>query len=153
MSHLDSMKIVGKLVKNKKEKRTILNIRLRSINRHVFYFLTHALKRKNGGYGNRLAFPKFQRFLVNICSFQKILLIKVFGCPWYESSKRYKNSSVGILPCETSCMLYQGLGRFFRGMIITRGFVSQNAGTVPEFSIFTFLSVLLVREFLVSTLI
>ena len=47
------------------------------------------LKRENRGYVNRLAFPKFERFLGNICSFQQIIQKKVVGCPWYESSKRF----------------------------------------------------------------
>ena len=62
----------------------------------IFILALDDLKRENIGYENRLAFPKFKRFLGNICSFQQILQIKVFGCPWYESSKRYKNSSVRL---------------------------------------------------------
>ena len=47
------------------------------------------LKRENTGYRNKLAFPRFERFLGNICSFQQILQKKVVGCPWYESFKRF----------------------------------------------------------------
>ena len=46
---------------------------------------------------NRLAFPKFQRFLDNISSFQQIV----------------QNSSVDMLPCNTSRMLCQRQLRVF----------------------------------------
>ena len=60
-----------------------------------------------------------------------------------------------MLPCDTSCMLYQGLGCFFWGIINIRGFIPQNTGTIPEFQFP--LSFLYFwhgeRDFFVSTLV
>ena len=67
---------------------------------------------------NRLAFPKFQRFLDNISSFQQIV----------------QNSSVDMLPRNTSLMLCQRRGCFFRAIIDIRGLISQPR--VFKFSIF-----------------
>ena len=47
------------------------------------------LKEKIQDIADKLAFPRFERFLGNICSFQQILQKKVVGCPWYESIKRF----------------------------------------------------------------
>ena len=60
-------------VKKKKKKRKIPNIRLRSRIPAFSIFLRALddLKRENIEYGNRLAFPKFKRFLGNICSSNK----------------------------------------------------------------------------------
>ena len=102
---------------------------------------------------NRLAFRKFQRFLGNISSFQQIVQKKVVECPWYESSKRYKNAASRHVMYVISRS--QRFRVFLSGeSFYIRGLISQNAGTVPEFSNFHFSFVTSVEtDFLVSTLI
>ena len=48
-----------------------------------------------------------------------------------------KNSSVGMLPRDTSCMLYQGLGCFFLGIIFTSLFLRMQGQSPAEFSVGT----------------
>ena len=48
-----------------------------------------------------------------------------------------KNSSVAMLPRDTSCMLYQGLGCYFLGIIFTSLFLRMQGRSPAEFSIGT----------------
>ena len=67
---------------------------------------------------NRLAFPRFERFLGNICSFQQIYRKKSLGVPGMKVSN---DSSVDMLPRDDRVCLSKRLRCFFSGIINTGG--------------------------------
>ena len=58
-----------------------------------------------------------------------------------------------MLPRDTSCMVYQGLGCFLWGIINIRGFIPQNTGTIQNFNFHFPFCTSGERDFFVSTLV